>query len=74
MISTLVAICRLGLHSLEVESLVEAIELLILLHISPIPSAVLIRNSLELLYLEAGTEVPVLESDYFKFSSYITKS
>ena len=72
-ISALVAISGLGLYSLKVESLVEAIGLLTSLHILPILSAVLISDSLELLQLEVGTEVPVLESDYSKFSRYITK-
>ena len=63
----------LGLYSLEYESLVEVIGLLTLLSLYLTPSAVLIRDSLELLQLEAGISSLVLETDYSKFEGYIIK-
>ena len=49
MINTLVLIEGLGLHLLEYELLIEEIDLLTSLSFSSTPSAVLIRDSLELL-------------------------
>ena len=72
MITAPVSIGGLGLHLLEHESL-EAIGLLTLLSLSSMPSAVLIRDSLELLQLEAGVTSLVMEVGYSKFEEYITK-
>ena len=72
-ISALVSIGGLDLYSLEYESLIEAIGLLNSLSLSSMPSLVLIRDSLELLQLEAGISLLVLEVDYSKFRGYVTK-
>ena len=73
MITAPVSIEGLGLYSLEQQLLIEVIGLLTLLSLSSMPSVVLIRDSLELLQLEAGISLPVLEADYSKFGGYVTK-
>jgi hypothetical protein len=66
MITAPASIGGLDLYLLEYQSLVEVIGLLTLLSLSSTPYVVLIRDSLELLQLEAGISLPVLEADYSK--------
>ena len=73
MITAYALVCRLGLNLLENESLVEVIRLLISLYLSSTLSTFLLKDSLELLKLEVGINLPILEVDYNKYSSYIIK-
>jgi hypothetical protein len=54
----------LGLESIEMEEVAEALNLIISLQSSPTLSAPLLTESLELLQLEVGLEYPVLEKEF----------
>ena len=73
-ITAYISVGRLGLNSLKNELLVEAIRLLTSLYLSSTLSAFLLKDSLELLQLKVEIDLPMLEADCNKHSSYVTKS
>ena len=64
----------LGLHSIEFESLAQAINLFVSLHTVDTPAKQLLRVSIELIQLEAGTMGDVLSQDFDKYDGLITDS
>ena len=62
----------LGLGSMEYEQTVKAINLFISLYQSAISSTQLLKDSLELIQVEVGLDISVLEADYKKFGYLVT--
>ena len=72
MIYAYTAVGGLGLGSMEYEQTMEAINLFVSLYQSATPSAQLLKDSLELMQVEVGLDIPVLEADYKKFGYLVT--
>ena len=73
MIIALALIGRLGLPLMEVQQIIEAIDLILVLYNSPSLTKFLLRESLELLQLESGSIVPMLEEKYKPYTGLVTK-
>ena len=63
----------LYLSLIELEQISEAVGLVIVLVLSPTPSAYLLIKSLELMQLEVGLSSSVLEADHKLFRNLVTK-
>ena len=72
MISAPISLGGLGLPSLEVEQLVEAINLITTLFGSKTPSYPLLCDLLELMQLEIGLGYPVVEANFDLYGHLIT--
>ena len=57
---------------MEYEQTIEAINLFVSLYQSATPSAQLLKDSLELMQVEVGLDIPVLEANYKKFGYLVT--
>ena len=62
----------LGLGSIEYEQTMEAINLFVSLYQLAMPSTQLLKDSLELMQVKVGLDIPVLEADYKKFRYLVT--
>ena len=71
MITSNIAVGGLGLGSLEVEQIIEAINLVILLFNLPTLASYLLRESLEYMQLESDLSILVLESKCSKFGKMV---
>ena len=63
---------ELGLGLIEMEEVVEALHLIVLMKLSLILSVPLLIESLELLQLEVGIECPVLETEFNQVRFLVT--
>ena len=72
MICACIIVGDLGLGFIEYEQTVEAINLFISLYQSATPSTQLLKDSLELIQVEVGLDILVLEADYKKFGHLVT--
>ena len=64
MISCSLYIGSLGLPSIEIEQLLEMLSLVILYYLSKIPTALYLKDSLEILQLKSGLNSPIFKVDY----------
>ena len=73
MITAHPAVGGLGLGSIEVEQIIEASNLFVILYLSQTLSSQLLQDSLELMQVEVGLDCPVLEENYSDFGHLVTK-
>ena len=64
----------LGLHSIEFESLAQAINLFVSLYTADTPTKPLLRVLIELIQLEAGVTGDVLSQDFSNYKGLLTDS